>query len=85
MSVFGSRVRRIEDRPLLTGEGRLVADITFPDQLHMRIPRSSIALGRLLGVESPQWAQQSPPRWMPRSAGPAQSTGCRSGRSGCTL
>lgn len=52
MSVFGSRVRRIEGRPLLTGQARFVADIAFPDQLHMRIARSPIAFGRLLGVDT---------------------------------
>ncbi len=57
MSVFGSRVRRVEDRPLLTGQGRFVADITFPDQLHMRIARSPIAFGRLLGVDTLAAAQ----------------------------
>ena len=52
MSAVGSRLRRIEDRPLLTGQGRFAADISFPGQLHMRIVRSPVARGRLLGVDA---------------------------------
>ena len=51
MSYVGRPVRRIEDRPLLTGAGRFAADISFPRQLHMRVVRSPVARGRLLGVE----------------------------------
>lgn len=50
MSLIGRSVRRIEDRPLLTGNGRFAADITFPDMLYMRVVRSSVAFGRLTGL-----------------------------------
>lgn len=49
--VLGRSIRRLEDRPLLTGQGRFAADIGFPGQLHMRVVRSPVAFGRLLGVE----------------------------------
>jgi CO/xanthine dehydrogenase Mo-binding subunit len=48
---LGRSIRRLEDRPLLTGQGRFAADISFPGQLHMRVVRSPVAFGRLLGIE----------------------------------
>lgn len=51
MAVVGSRVRRLEDQPLVTGRGRFAADINFPDQLHMRVVRSPIAHGRFVAVD----------------------------------
>jgi carbon-monoxide dehydrogenase large subunit len=39
----GRSVRRLEDRPLVTGGGRFAADISFPGQLHMRVVRSTYA------------------------------------------
>lgn len=50
MKLVGTPVRRLEDRPLLTGRGRFAADISFPDQLHMRVVRSAVARGRLAGI-----------------------------------
>src|SRR5438045_7107855 len=41
--VLGRSVPRLEDRPLVTGRGRFVADISFPHQLHMRVVRSPYA------------------------------------------
>src|SRR5580704_5556619 len=49
MSQIGRSVRRLEDRPLLTGAGRFAADVTAPNMLHMRVVRSPIAFGRLTG------------------------------------
>jgi aerobic carbon-monoxide dehydrogenase large subunit len=49
--VLGKSIRRLEDRPLLTGQGRFAADISFPGQLYMRIVRSPVAFGRLLAIE----------------------------------
>jgi aerobic carbon-monoxide dehydrogenase large subunit len=46
----GRSVRRIEDRPLVTGAGRFAADISFPGQLHMRVVRSTYAHARLVAV-----------------------------------
>jgi CO/xanthine dehydrogenase Mo-binding subunit len=50
MSLIGRSVRRLEDRPLLTGSGRFAADVTLPDMLCMRVVRSPVACGRLAGV-----------------------------------
>jgi carbon-monoxide dehydrogenase large subunit len=50
--VIGRSVRRIEDGPLLTGHGRFAADVNFPGQLHMRVVRSPVAHGRLLGIDA---------------------------------
>lgn len=48
---IGRSVRRLEDRPLLTGHGRFAADISFENQMHMRVVRSPVANGRLLRVD----------------------------------
>jgi aerobic carbon-monoxide dehydrogenase large subunit len=48
----GRSVLRLEDRPLLTGRGVFAADISFPQQLHMRIVRSNFAHGRLRSIEA---------------------------------
>lgn len=48
---LGKSIRRLEDRPLLIGQGRFAADINFPGQLHMRVVRSPVAHGRLLGID----------------------------------
>jgi carbon-monoxide dehydrogenase large subunit len=47
----GRSMLRKEDEPLLKGRGRFAADINFPDQLHMRVVRSSFAHGKLLAVD----------------------------------
>jgi len=52
MSGIGVSARRLEDRPLLRGEGRFAADFNAPGQLHMRVVRSPVAFGRLLGVDT---------------------------------
>ncbi len=48
----GRSVPRLEDRPLLTGQGRFAADISFPRQLHMRVVRSPIAHGRIKSIDA---------------------------------
>jgi CO/xanthine dehydrogenase Mo-binding subunit len=48
----GRSVRRLEDRPLLTGQGRFAADISFPGQWAMRVVRSPVAHGRLKSVDA---------------------------------
>jgi carbon-monoxide dehydrogenase large subunit len=50
--VIGRPVPRVEDEPLLKGEGRFAADISFPSQIHMRIVRSSDAHGRILSIDT---------------------------------
>lgn len=51
MSYVGSSVRRLEDRPLLTGNARFAADLDLEGQVHMRVVRSPVAHGRLLEVD----------------------------------
>jgi carbon-monoxide dehydrogenase large subunit len=48
--VIGRSVPRLEDRPLVLGRGLFAADVSFPQQLHMRVVRSPIAHGRIVGV-----------------------------------
>ena len=48
----GRSVTRIEDGPLVRGEGRFAADISFPHQLHMRVVRSAHAHARLIEVDA---------------------------------
>ena len=40
---IGERVLRLEDGPLLAGAGTFAADWSFPDTLHMRVVRASVA------------------------------------------
>jgi CO/xanthine dehydrogenase Mo-binding subunit len=49
---IGRSLPRLEDRPLITGQGRFAADISFPNQLHMRVVRSPVAHGRLRGIDA---------------------------------
>lgn len=49
---IGRSVPRLEDRPLLKGQGRFAADISFPGQLHMRVVRSPVAFGKLLYINA---------------------------------
>ena len=51
VGAIGESVTRLEDRPLLTGQGAFADDISFPGQLHMRMVRSAEAHGRLLSVD----------------------------------
>src|SRR6266481_7201 len=51
MSLIGRSVKRLEDRPLLTGSGRFAADVMVPDMLYMRVVRSPVAFGRLTGLQ----------------------------------
>ncbi len=48
----GRSVPRLEDRPLLTGQGRFAADINFPGQWHMRVVRSPVAHGTLKSIDA---------------------------------
>ena len=50
-SLIGESVLRLEDRPLLVGEGRFLADVSFPGELHLRVVRSDVAHGLLRGVD----------------------------------
>ncbi|HML14399.1 MAG TPA: xanthine dehydrogenase family protein molybdopterin-binding subunit [Xanthobacteraceae bacterium] len=53
---IGRSVQRLEDRPLVTGAGRFAADISFPDQLHMRVVRSAYAHARILALRTDEAA-----------------------------
>ncbi len=48
----GASVTRIEDPPLVTGRARFVADLNFPRQLYMRVVRSPMAHGRIVGIDA---------------------------------
>ena len=48
----GRSVPRLEDRPLLTGQGRFAADISFAGQWVMRVVRSSVAHGKILAIDA---------------------------------
>src|ERR1043166_5025301 len=52
----GRCVRRLEGRPLVTGAGRFAADVSFPDQLHMRVVRSTYAHARIVSLDTSQAA-----------------------------
>ena len=47
---IGSSALRLEDPPLLRGEGSFLADLNFPHQLHMRVVRSDVAFGTIKTV-----------------------------------
>ena len=49
---IGRSVARREDRPLLTGQGRFAADISFPGQWTMRVLRSPVAHGRIKAIDT---------------------------------
>src|ERR1044071_13615 len=48
---IGRSVPRLEDRPLLLGQGSFAADISFPEQWHMRVVRASGAHGKLRAID----------------------------------
>ena len=50
-SVIGRSVQRLEDAPLITGQGQFIADLSFPEQLHMRLVRSAYAHARIVSVD----------------------------------
>ena len=51
MTMIGKSVQRLEDEPLMTGRGKFVANLSFPDELHMRVVRSPYAHATLSGVD----------------------------------
>ena len=48
----GRSVRRLEDRPLLLGQGRFAADVSFVGQLYMRVVRSTHANAKLISIDT---------------------------------
>lgn len=59
MTYIGRSVRRLEDPPLLTGKAKFAADLVFPGEVSMRVVRSQVASGRVVGVEREE-ARQLP-------------------------
>src|SRR5260370_34151214 len=51
-SLFGRRMTRVEDGPLLRGQGRFVDDLEIPGALHVAFLRSPVAHGRLNGIDA---------------------------------
>ena len=52
MSAIGQRVQRLEDEPLVTGQGRFVGNLSFPGTLHMRVVRSMHAHADLIAIDA---------------------------------
>jgi CO/xanthine dehydrogenase Mo-binding subunit len=50
--VIGRSLPRLEDPPLLTGQGRFAADISFPGQWIMRVVRSAVAHGEIRSIDA---------------------------------
>jgi aerobic carbon-monoxide dehydrogenase large subunit len=48
----GSPILRLEDGPLVIGEGRYLDDIAVPDVLHVAIVRSSVAHAVIAGIDA---------------------------------
>ena len=51
MSIIGRSLPRLEDRVLLTGNACFAADISFPEQVHMRVIRSTYPHARLISID----------------------------------
>ncbi|MDO9435527.1 xanthine dehydrogenase family protein molybdopterin-binding subunit [Hydrogenophaga sp.] len=51
-AVIGQSVTRLEDGALVRGEGNFAGDVNFPRQLHMRVVRSQVPHGRLVGIDT---------------------------------
>lgn len=50
--MIGHPVRRVEDRPLLTGQGQFVDDIRLPGTVHVAFVRSPVAHARIESVDT---------------------------------
>ena len=49
---LGKSVTRLEDAPLVRGDGCFVADVSFPHELHMRVVRAQVAYGRIISIDT---------------------------------
>ncbi|MXZ53372.1 MAG: xanthine dehydrogenase family protein molybdopterin-binding subunit, partial [Acidimicrobiaceae bacterium] len=58
MSVLGNRVLRIEDPRMLTTGARYVADLRLDGAVHACFVRSTVARGRLTGVDTAEASRQ---------------------------
>jgi aerobic carbon-monoxide dehydrogenase large subunit len=52
MTYVGRSLPRLEDGPLVTGQGRFAGDVSFVHQLHMRVVRSANAHGRIVAIDT---------------------------------
>ncbi len=50
--LLGRRVLRIEDEPLLRGQGRFIANLDLPGAAHVAFVRSTVAHGRITGIDT---------------------------------
>jgi aerobic carbon-monoxide dehydrogenase large subunit len=50
MTFVGRSLPRLEDPPLVKGQGHFAGDISFAHQLHMRVVRSAHAHGRIIAI-----------------------------------
>ena len=50
-SLFGAKVKRVEDPKLITGQGIYVDDITLPDMLYMTVLRSPYAHAKINSID----------------------------------
>ena len=57
MNYIGQSLKRLEDRPLLLGRGTFAADGNWSGQVHMRVVRSPVAFGKIIGIETADAAQ----------------------------
>jgi carbon-monoxide dehydrogenase large subunit len=52
MSFVGRSLPRLEDPPLVTGNGCFAADVSFVQQIHMRVVRSAYPNARVLSIDT---------------------------------
>jgi carbon-monoxide dehydrogenase large subunit/6-hydroxypseudooxynicotine dehydrogenase subunit gamma len=52
MTFVGRSVRRLEDTALLTGNGCFAADVSFAQQIHMRVVRSPHAYAKIVSIST---------------------------------
>ena len=52
--LIGRPLARLEDPPLVAGQGRFASDISFPGQLTMRVVRSPSAHGTIVSIDTEQ-------------------------------
>jgi carbon-monoxide dehydrogenase large subunit len=51
-NVIGQRIRRVEDRRFLTGQGRYVDNLHLPDEVHVTFVRAEVAHARILSIDA---------------------------------
>ena len=55
-NLIGASIRRVEDPPLLTGQGCYVDDVKLPGILHVAIHRSTHPHARILSIDTAEAA-----------------------------